>query len=412
MEKKQHQKNRTGKKRGKKPVARIRSLSRSRKLQKKISIKKPIKTGKKTSKKRSIKKPIFKKPAAFKKRPKKQGLLRRPKNATKPEVPFIDSEKLPDRYNSTDVTLMVRDPYWIHAFWETTPSSVREVQKKIGAPFKKSVYTLRVHDITISHSNEENSRASFDIDVDPKARNWYINLWRDNVTYFADFGIRTPKGAFYPLARSNTVTTPRATMSEMPDVTWMKVEGRGTYSYVNYPAARQETPKQEIPASASGRKKFAGDKPTVPVMDFPTGKTQSAFLSQMDSSLTLLKPDSVSAGELPSTDFAGLLVPEPSTPKVLGGSSAYMGGASERLQSQRDFFFDLNTELVVYGRTESGAVVWMGTNKIAVGEDGSFSLRCALPEGTVPLDFTAQSLDKSSTRTIITAVRRTPTGYL
>lgn len=224
MEKKQHQKNRTGKKRGKKPVARIRSLSRSRKLQKKISIKKPIKTGKKTSKKRSIKKPIFKKPAAFKKRPKKQGLLRRPKNATKPEVPFIDSEKLPDRYNSTDVTLMVRDPYWIHAFWETTPSSVREVQKKIGAPFKKSVYTLRVHDITIGHSNEENSRASFDIDVDPKARNWYINLWRDNVTYFADFGIRTPKGAFYPLARSNTVTTPRATMSEMPDVTWMKVE--------------------------------------------------------------------------------------------------------------------------------------------------------------------------------------------
>ena len=386
MAKKLRPKNKPVKSKRKKPVLSVISLSRSRKPQKKTS---PQKSNKKPVKKKPVKKL---KPLPVQK---------------KSEAPFIDSEKLPDSYNSTDVTLMVRDPYWIHAFWETAPSSVREVQKKIGAPFKKSVYTLRIHDITIGHSNEENSRASFDIDVDPKARNWYINLWRDNVTYFADFGVRTPKGAFYPLARSNTVTTPRATMSEMPDVTWMKVEGKGTYSYVNYPAARPEMFGQ----TASGRKTFAGDKPTVPVTDSPTEKTRNVSLSQMDSSLTLLKPDSVSAEELPLADFAGLLAPEPSAPKVLGGSSAYMGGASEQLQSQRDFFLDLNTELVVYGRTEPGAAVWMGTQKISVGNDGGFSLRLALPEGTIPLDFTAQSRDKSRTRTVITAVRRTPTGY-
>jgi len=85
---------------------------------------------------------------------------------------------------------------------------------------------------------EKKVRTSFDIDVDPKARNWYINLWRDNVTYYADFGVRTQKGAFYPLARSNTVTTPRATTtSEMPNAIWMKVKRKGNVFLCQYPAS-------------------------------------------------------------------------------------------------------------------------------------------------------------------------------
>jgi Uncharacterized protein conserved in bacteria len=400
MVKKLRQSKKSAKTKRKKPVLRVISSLRSRKPPKKTSPKKTIKSNKKPVKKKPVKKPKF---LPIQK---------------KSEAPFIDNEKLPASYDTTGVTLMVRDPYWIHAFWETTPSSVEKAKKKIGASFKKLVYTLRVHDITVDDSREESPHTTFDIDVDPRARNWYINLWRDNVTYFADFGVRTPKGEFYPLARSNTVTTPRATMSEMPDVTWMKAKGKGAYSIVSYPAAQPQTPKQEIPASASGHKTFAKDKPTVPVTDSPQDKnhgvlSQSAPSSHMDSSIPLLKSGSVSAKELPSTDFAGFLFPKPSTPNVLGGSSAYMGGASEQLQLRRDFFFELNTELIVYGRTEPGADVWMGTKKITVlREDGSFSLRCALPEGAVPLDFTAQSNDKSCIRTIITAVHRTPTGYM
>lgn len=403
-------------------MPRVISLSSSGKPPHKAGAKKPVKTITKPEKKEALKKTVLRKPSIFNKPPKKTRppILYKPKNAPapitpEPGIPFVDNEKLPATYDSTDVTLMVRDPYWIHAFWETAPSSVEKVKKRIGAPFKKSVYTLRVHDITVSDSGETCPRTSFDIDVDPKARNWYINLWRDNVTYFADFGVRTPNGDFYPLARSNTVTTPRATVSEMPDVTWMNVKGNGAYSIVNYPAERPQAPGKKSPA-LSGHEALAQDLPTVPVTA-PSQETdddvilQNALSSRMDASIPSHTSEADSTKELPPTDFAGFLVPEPSRSVLLGGSSAYMGGASE-LQSRNDFLFDLNTELVVYGRTEPGADVWMGTQKINIREDGTFSLRLALPEGAVPLDFTARTLDKAGIKAVITAVHRTQTRYV
>ena len=211
------------------------------------------------------KKPAFQKPAAHKTSRKKPDVLiaKKPKNipktiTVKPDTTFIDTEKLPALYNSTDVTLMVRDPYWIHAYWETTPASVLEVKKKLGVTaFKKSAYTLRVHDISATQSKGENARTSFDIDVDPKARNWYINLWRDNVTYYADFGVRTQKGAFYPLARSNTVTLPRAaTAPGKPDAIWMRVKGKGECSIVNVAEIKPFTAAlRPVPDADSGTEK-------------------------------------------------------------------------------------------------------------------------------------------------------------
>jgi hypothetical protein len=266
---------------------------------------------------RSIKKPalfsvkkktVLKKPAKIKKsRQKPDVLLNNPSlnasqaPAVKPDATFIDAEKLPEMYNSTDVTLMVKDPYWIHAYWETTPSSIQEVKKKIGVgTFKKSIYTLRIHDISAPQSKVENARTHFDIDVDPKAQNWYINLWRDNVTYFADFGVRAPKGAFYPLARSNTVTTPRAaTTSEMPDAIWMRVKEKGACSIVDVTETK--------PLTAALR----------PVM--------GAALHDAPKRAAVLEAASLSSdsGQC-SIDITGFAVPDPleQTP-ASGGSSAY-----------------------------------------------------------------------------------------
>ena len=269
MVKKIRPKNNPGKEKEKKPTGRVSLLSNSRRLLKKAarSIKNPAK--KKAALKQKLlpvkKKPALKKPAAIKTSRKKPEILVVKKTkkalkvlAVKPDTTFIDTEKLPALYNSTDVTLMVRDPYWIHAYWETTPASVLEVKKKLGVTaFKKSAYTLRVHDISATQSKGEKVRTSFDIDVDPKARNWYINLWRDNVTYYADFGVRTQKGAFYPLARSNTVTLPRAaTAPGKPDAIWMRVKGKGECSIVNVAEIKPFTAAlRPVPDADSGTEK-------------------------------------------------------------------------------------------------------------------------------------------------------------
>ena len=82
--------------------------------------------------------------------------------------------------------------------------------------------------------------------------------------------------------------------------------------------------------------------------------------------------------------------------------------ASESLvrPDKRKFFFELNTEIIVYGRTEPDASVWLGDKKIPLRSDGTFSLRLSLPDGNLPLEFKAEAADKKETRKINTYVDR------
>ncbi len=53
-----------------------------------------------------------------------------------------------------------------------------------------------------------------------------------------------------------------------------------------------------------------------------------------------------------------------------------------------------------------------GEKEVKLNFDGTFSLRFALPDGKIPLDFTAHSYDKLEKRSINTAVERYQTMYI
>ena len=90
------------------------------------------------------------------------------------------------------------------------------------------------------------------------------------------------------------------------------------------------------------------------------------------------------------------------------GGSENLGGASEFVQpdKKRNFFFEIGAELIVYGRTEPDAEVRLGDKKVDLRPDGTFSMRFALPDGKIPLPFTATSKDKIDTKKITTEVER------
>jgi len=89
--------------------------------------------------------------------------------------------------------------------------------------------------------------------------------------------------------------------------------------------------------------------------------------------------------------------------------SAQTGGGSEVRLAKRKFFFEIWTELLVYGRTESDAVVKLNEKGVKLNPDGTFSLRYALPDGEIPLKFIAQSSDGVEQRHINTRVEREKT---
>lgn len=369
-----------------------------------------------------------------------------------------DSYDLPANYGSTSVTLVARDPYWIYAHWELAESSFDTARRELGLDFKLGRMTLRMHDITCIDFDGSNANSSFDLDVG-HSRNWYINLWKDNVSYCAEIGMKTLSGRFVPFARSNFVTTPRAHMSWRRDEVWMKVTDDAVKApYVNAevedygvegqaPQARADG----IVARAAGRKgaygKKAGSKILAEEKD-PLVRARRAkrlFLTEDDIrayyfgiSPTLRALLRSRYGRKGAYDRYFHLVSkrpyltdmlmtkgglarrrigaseEMLMPEELGGASGSLAkGASEHLLgvAARKFFFEIGTELIVYGRTEPDATVLLGDRKVDLRPDGTFTLRFALPDGKIPLDFAAVSKDRVQRREITTSVEREKTKY-
>ena len=141
-----------------------------------------------------------------------------------PKKDFADTYDMPS-YDSTNLTLISRDPDWIHAYWDISHSSVETLRSYISNEFEKAAYTLRMYDTTFVNFDGNNANHWFDLDFDPKAtNNWYVNLWCDNASFCGEIGLRLHDGRFFPLTRSNVVTTPRKRPADRSEEIWMRVD--------------------------------------------------------------------------------------------------------------------------------------------------------------------------------------------
>lgn len=64
----------------------------------------------------------------------------------------------------------------------------------------------------------------------------------------------------------------------------------------------------------------------------------------------------------------------------------------------RDFWFQVNAEVILYGATDPAASVELAGHPIALRSDGTFSVRFALPDGVHSITAKAQSADGVETR--------------
>lgn len=354
-----------------------------------------------------------------------------PSEKTRREKVFIEDYQIPSAYNTTTLTLMARDPFWIFAYWEIAPSSIEEVKNKIGATiFEKSSYILRMYDTTYIYFNGKNANSWFDIEVGPHANNWYVSLWHDHVTYCGEIGIRAPDGSFFALARSNFVTTPRAGSSGSAELIWMELK-EGFEEPVLFIAESQAEAIGSSPAKQPGQENRRGSGHKILLTEEEIRRYYSRLfplLKQVISSRQgkgryriflrhplkgggILLEDSLIRGLSPEQFIKRILLGSSEELVLKGASEFVKEGASEREQKKKKFFFDIGTELIVYGRTEPDAEVWLGEKRIKLHQDGTFTLRFALSDGKIPLDFFAQSRDKAEKRSIETAVERSKTTY-
>ena len=114
-------------------------------------------------------------------------------------------------YGRSKVVLLAVDPFHVHAYWELTDADARLVRRRLPRWWSSAApaWVLRFYDVTCVDFDGTNAHGYFDIPVQLGARNWFVELWSAEKTYFVELGLRS--GHHFSVAcRSNFVNVPRA----------------------------------------------------------------------------------------------------------------------------------------------------------------------------------------------------------
>ena len=92
----------------------------------------------------------------------------------------IDEFELPTQYESTGITLMLRDPFWAFVYWDL---AVNKREEYLASARFDGLF-LRVLELEHeSYEHELRIRDSFEVPVQLTDASWYVYLPRQNVAY-------------------------------------------------------------------------------------------------------------------------------------------------------------------------------------------------------------------------------------
>ena len=123
----------------------------------------------------------------------------------------VDEVDLPDRYETTRITLMLRDPRWAYTYWDLSSGKIKEYQDSLRFD---GLY-LRV--LQFDDGGEElRIRDSFEIPVQLSDSSWYIYLPQQGASYRIQLVARNNHRREL-LAVSNEVYAPAAHLPVAPE---------------------------------------------------------------------------------------------------------------------------------------------------------------------------------------------------
>jgi hypothetical protein len=247
------------------------------------------------------------------------------------------------------LVVMVRDPYWLHAYWELTRASVERARAALGQDWHSARPVLRLLQVS-SRGTALVESVIRDIEIHGGVNNWYIDVQNPPCTFRVEIGYRTLDGKrFYSLGRSNIVTTPPAGTCGVLDDNWAGVAEDFDKIF-----------------SMSGGYDAQGD---------------SSELREL---------------------FEERLRRPMGSPMV----TRFGGGVRSLLPKEDKFEFDVDAEMIVYGITKPDAYVTLKGEPIRLREDGTFTVRLKMPEAREVIPVVASTHDGVEQRTVVLSIDR------
>lgn len=247
------------------------------------------------------------------------------------------------------LVVMVRDPYWLHAYWELNRKSVERAKVALGQYWHCAKPVLRVYEVLRDGTTTSTRQPIRDVEVHGGVNNWYIDVYNPPKSYQLDIGYSAPEGKFFCLARSNVVNTPAATVGDSFDKNWADV-----------------------------------------AKDYDRIFALSGGYSESEAS-----------GDLKAVFEERLQRPigDPTSMQFGPGAAGVEGSAA-------GFDFQVDTELIVHGVTHPDAHLTLRGEPVKIRSDGTFAVRFNLPDRRHVLPMVASSRDGGQQRTIVLAVDR------
>jgi hypothetical protein len=243
------------------------------------------------------------------------------------------------------LVVMVRDPYWLQAYWELTRHSVDRAHSSMGQFWHQSQPVLRLFRM----APDGTSALARQIPIHGGVSHWYVDVQDPPAQFRMEIGYVAANGQFYCLARSNSVTTPPAGTSDAVDENWADVADNADRIFAmsgGYTPRGTSLELQELLEERLGR---------------PLG-----------------------------------------TPM----ETRFGDGAARVLALARKLRFSVDAELLVFGVSSPDAHLTLQGEPVPLRPDGSFSVRMSLADRRQVIPVVASSADGLEQRTIILAVER------
>ncbi len=245
------------------------------------------------------------------------------------------------------LVVMVRDSFWLHAYWELSPQGVARAEAALGQEWHGARPVLRLSQVTSDGSRNSTESAVKHIAIHGGVNHWYVNVEEPPQSYRMDIGYLAASGKMFVLARSNTVTTPEAGVADSLDENWSDV-------------ARNA---EKVFAMSGGHSTNGASSELKKLMEERLRRPMSAPVF----------PDRLQV---------------------------------HRANGERDFEFEIDAEMIVYGRTAPNARVTLAGDPVELRKDGTFTVRFNLPNCRQVIPAVADSSDGVERRTVVLAVER------
>jgi len=244
------------------------------------------------------------------------------------------------------LVVMVRDPYWLHAYWELSRQSIQRAQVAMGQHWHAARPVLRLHEVSRNGTTSASRQTVRDVEIHGGVNNWYIDVQNPPKSYQVEIGYLAPGDRFYCLGRSNVVSTPTPGSADTFDRNWSEVAKECDRVY----------------AMTAGSTEQGAN-----------GDLRDVFEEQMH--------------------------------RPMGDSLIAQFGRGAAA-SKQNFRFQIETELIVHGVTQPDARVTLRGEPVRLRPDGSFAVRFSLPDHRHVLPVVANSGDGAEQRTIVLAIDR------